>query len=308
MSIKKSIPAYMIVAILVMPVAVGAGEKQWKLPSVVQKYPDTQRVEQLSREKLSMYTDDDAEKVTNFYRKTLNMDTVGEGKFLVGKNVRKLDGPSHMDYDVWLKVRRIKHQVVKKKGLFGFLQKEIMVKRIHTEQELKQAQQKYAHLAKAWYPDFDVKGKLNSCEEATRSKVTAAEKKISKRDRGSEQEMMAQIQALMAQGRYQEAGALAKKSARPGMEASQAGMEENKTDHWDEYIACLDEVDKHDYRTRIDVDLVIEHFKPSTEASRKARTAEKDGQKQTSNSSDEKPNSEKSMVPDMDDLKKMFSF
>ena len=267
----KQVTGASILALFVLTlssVAIG-GDQQGELPPVVKKYPDKQLYDQQSSNKLTIYTKDDFSKVNNFYRKTLRMDPISEGKFLVGQNVRKLSGPSHTDSALWLEISNKKYDLLDEKDLFGFLQGEITVKKIHSAQELKQVKRKYSHLAGAWYPDYDAQKKLKSCSEATRASVNASEKKVPKRNKEREQAMMAQMQALMAQGRHQEAARLAQESIKPGVDLSSAIQQENKTDHWDEWVACLDEVDRHDFRTKVEIDLVTEHFKPGTEAQRK---------------------------------------
>ena len=248
--------------------AIGS-EDPWKLPRKVEKYQGQDHFEKISREKMEIFTTDDIETVTNFYSKSLNMDPFKEGKFLVGTDAAFEDKTAHSDELLWLKITTAR-KALKDKDLFGFLQAEMHVKNMHTEQELQEVREKYAHLAKAWYPDVDGEKKLKSCSEATRENVTAAKKKEPRRNKDREKEMMAQMQKLMAQGKFQEASKLAQESARPGMETSKAMQQENKTDHWDDWIACLDDLDKHDFQTKIEIDLYERHFKSSTEADRES--------------------------------------
>ena len=189
-----------------------------------------------------------------------------------------------------------------------------MLKKIRTEQDLQPIRQKYAHLAGAWYPDFDAKKKLKSCSEATRENVTASKRKEPRRDKEQEKEMLAQIQQLMAQGRYQEASRLTQQAAKPGMETGRAMQQENKTDHWDEWLACLDEVDKHDFQTKIEIGLYRNrHFIPSTKDDRKMSAKNALEQQHERRARQQKRDAEKKDPPvnvseQMNKLKKMFKF
>jgi hypothetical protein len=250
------------------------------------------------------------------------MDPVEGGRFLLGTDATYLDQQGHTDSSVWLTVYSAKQdQVLDDEDLFGFLQGEILLKKIRSEKDLQPVKKKYAHLAKAWYPDFDAKNKLKSCSEATREKVNASRNKEPRRTKAQEKEMVAQIQQLMAQGRHQEAAALAQGSVKPGMDTGRAIQEDNETDHWNEWLACLDEVDKHDFQTKIEMGLYIEkHFKPSTEAERKnygkhdAGWGGKESQssKQKREASDQESTSGKTIGKDVSKklkgFKKMFKF
>ncbi|MDT8285172.1 MAG: hypothetical protein RQ767_06560, partial [Thermovirgaceae bacterium] len=271
-----TILVFAVIFSLILPMA-AIGSDEGRLPPTVKKYPGRGSPELTSYASLTLYTTDSTDKVIAFYRNSLNMDPVGEGKFLLGTDATYPDKPGHTDSDVWLKVlsARGARDTLKEGDLFGFLQKEIMVKKRRSEKELQQVKKKYAHLAQAWYPDFDVDKKLDSCAEETRSNVTASRERMPSRNKEQEEEMLAQMQQLMAQGRHREAAALAQKSARPGMETSRAMQQENKTDHWDEWLACLDEVDRHDFQTKIEIGLYHNrHFIPSTKQERKKAAAE----------------------------------
>jgi len=243
-------------------------EKPGKLPPVVKAYPDKAFYEQKSREKLTLYTNDGFSKVSDFYQKTLSRPPVSKGKFLLGENVMKLTGPSHTDFKLWLEVSHKKHKLLKERDLFKYFHQEVAVKRIHSDKELEEVKKKYAHLAGAWYPDYDAKKELESCSEATRANVNRAKKKMPKRNKKQEQAMLAEMQALMAQGKHQEAAMLAQKSTRAGAEMGKAMQEEGKADHWKKLLDCLDEVDRHDFQTRIEIDLYYDNFKEITKSGR----------------------------------------
>lgn len=318
MNIKLfSYTSFVVVLALLLPLSAIGGDEPGRLPPNVQKYPARGSAEQASYGSLTHYTTASSSKVIDFYRKSLEMDPVERGKFLVGEDVSRLDRPGHLDSDVWLNIYSaadLKRNTLDDKDLFGFLQGEIMVKRIRSEQDLQPVKQKYAHLAKAWYPDVDAKKKLKSCGEATRGNVTASRKKMGRRNKAQEKEMVEQIQQLMAQGRHQEAAALAQGSAKPGMETSRAMQQDNETDHWDKWLACLDELDKHDFQTKIEMGLYHNrHFKPSTKDERKRAANDASEQQSERQAREQKRAAEKKDAPanvseQMNKFKKMFKF
>lgn len=253
--------------------AVGS-EGQGQLPPIVNKYQGQNNYEKTSNRKTEIYTKDDAATVTDFYRSSLKMDPVEEGKFLLGTDATYENKVGHTDESLWLTINSPRRGL-KEADLFGFLHQEVVVKKKHSNRELEQVKQKYAHLANAWYPDFDAKNKLESCGGSARQNVTTTKNREPRRNKAQEKEMVAQIQQLIAQGRHQEAAALAQGSARPGMDTGRAMQQDQETDHWDKWLSCLDEVDEHDYQTKIEIDLYSRYFKPSASAEEKGSSSRK---------------------------------
>jgi hypothetical protein len=303
---KASFPV--MFALLLIVAAAGAGE-QGRIPPNVKKYPAKGGVEKTTSEVLTIYTNDNANSVSDYYRNKMNMEPVEKGRYLVGTDATYKDKIGHTDFPLWLNISPAR-RVLEDKDLFGFLQQEIMVKRMHSEKELEQVRAKYAHLAEAWYPDFDAEKRLRSCADEARSNVSRARSREPRRNKAQEREMVAEMQRLMAQGRHKEAAALAQRSAKPGMETSKAMQQDNRTDHWDKWLSCLDELDRHDFRTRIEIDLYSRHFKPSTDAERKDRAgqaAELNSERQTSQKKREAAE-DRDVNEKMKGLKKLFKF
>ena len=297
-----------IFALLLTVTTVGAGEKG-RIPPGVQKYPAKGNVENTSPDMLTVFTNDNSQKVSDFYRKGLNMDPVEAGRFLVGTDATYKDKIGHTDSPLWLSIYPA-GTVLDDKDLFGFLQQEIIVKRMHSDKELEQVKQRYAHLGEAWYPDIDAEQKLRSCSEAIRGNVTASRNREPRRNKEQEKEMMAEMQRLMAQGRHKEAAELARKSARPGMDTAKAMQQDNMTDHWDEWIACLEELDRHDFRTKIEIDLYSRYFKPSTNAERNNGSGQSTEREREKQDRQNKREAEKGrdVNEQMNRLKKMYKF
>ena len=266
MKVKSLISACLsVMFVLSLSAATAGAAEQGRIPPNVKKYPTKGSVEQTTSRWHTIYTKDSSGKVIDYYRKALNMNPAEEGKFLLGTDATFKGKEGHMDAPLWLKVSSQKRGL-EDKDLFGFLHQEVIVKKIHSQQELEQVKVKYSHLADAWYPKVDARAKLKSCSEAMRANVSAKKSKVPRRNKKQEQEMLERMQQLMAQGRHQEAAMIGQQAARPGMEVSNAIQQENKTDHWNEWLVCLDDLDRYDFRTKIEIELYESYFKPTNEA------------------------------------------
>ena len=122
-------------ALLLTVTSVGA-EEAGRIPPNVKKYP-AGSIEQTSSDLHTSYTHDSSSKVIDFYKKNLNMNPVEEGRFMVGTDATYKDKVGHTDASLWLNIYPAK-QALKDKDLFGFLHQEVIVKKIHSKQELEQ--------------------------------------------------------------------------------------------------------------------------------------------------------------------------
>ncbi len=269
-----------------------AGEGQ--LPSGVQMYRGGEAVEDDSGFAHIIYTKDVPEKVMAFYRKTLGMEPIQGRSFYLGDNHTgtQIDsGPVYLT--VKMSAER-EDSSISESDLFDTLHEEMqegsmMGRTGHSEHEFQQLKQKYAHLAKGWYPTIDAQEKLNACMEGAGS---------GSEDYGDQSEAdAARIQALVAQGRYEEATNLANKSAQAGM----AAQNEAVRVHWDEWVSCFKELDRHDYQVQILIGKIYGDFAPATANGRENAIRRLNEQK--SEHSDEDKSNNDLMDKGMDSLK-----
>ncbi|MDF1581403.1 MAG: hypothetical protein P1P74_11600 [Desulfuromonadales bacterium] len=302
----------------ISPPAMGE-ENPGKLPPKVQKYKSGDVVEDYAWRVLNLYTKDDPDKVADFYRKTLGMDPISGRTFYLGEDVLNLSRPSEADETVYLTVsaaaERERGDLTEAK-LFGTMQGEMQKNKMlgspkHSDREYQQVQQKYAHLVKSWYPDFDVKEKLDKCSNEKERNIDAIEdsNQYSEQD---EDEAAARIQQLIAQGRYEEAMQIAKSIAGEGRRVGEEVQQENMKDYWDYWLECLDEIDRHAYPTQIAIGLVQSHFRAGTGAERKRAASRLAGQERQGSDQEDQSESSKESTNLKDKglkkLKGMFGF
>lgn len=253
-----------LILLLSLPGILLAASREAQIPSGVEKYPNQYFAQQKGSRQLLIYTHDSSADVSSFYKKTLDMEPVIPDAFLIGHDVL-----GENSEEVWLKIISEPKQL-SEEDLYDFLEREILIKHLHTQSELEEVKQKYTHLLKAWYPNFEAKKKLKSCNEEIDQRTKNIEAQAGKLSKKSNQRaMVAEMQKLIAQGRQQELGKLANDLASQQKQLTNALYEENRTDHWDKWIQCLDELDKYDVKTKIVIDMYLDDFIPSTESERR---------------------------------------
>lgn len=257
-------------------------------------------------EYLAIYTKNDAQSVAGFYRKSLGINPVTKSygqSFYLGMDVDdygRYTVPVTVDI---VEASRRKDQSIKKERLFGAMEDDMRESRMagtskHSSTDVKKLKQRYLYLIKRWYPDFDVREKLHNCEQGM---------SFDSEDYVDQSEVdAAKIQALVAQGRYEEAGSIVDKRAEAGMAEQNEAIREK----WDDWINCLDEIDLHSYRTLIMISKVSDQFRPETANGqedvnsrlneKKSGHSDRESEKESSNTSDELMNK------GMDKLKGMF--
>ena len=291
-------------------------EVQGKLPPNVQVYRGGDAVEDNNGFNLKIYTKDNPAKVTEYYRKALRMDPMRGRTFYLGEDVLNLNRPSEADEAVYLTVfsaqeRERGDNNIDESDIFKFLQDEMQKQKMlgtakHSDREFQEVKQKYAHLAKAWYPDFDVKEKLHTCKTERKRNVDAIEQSNEYYDR--DEEFAMKIQQLVAQGRLEEAKQMANEQAQTGKSVQDEGTK----DYWNNWLGCLDEINKHAFQTQIVIGLVRNNFRKGTQTDRERATSNLDRQNRQSEQQKSQTKPSETSNPQMDKqlkkLKGMFGF
>lgn len=260
----------LLVFLLITTCPAGARQSSGGLPPAVKKYSSPDSVEKTARDKTEIYTNGDAMGVIAFYRNSLGFEPDANGYFFVGWDALNKARPSEADARVGVAVNREnKSRQIKDSDLFEYFKIDIAINGKHSEQDLAREKQKYSHLTTAWYPDYEPKRKLQECRDSRGTAAVSASTGDRATSKEQEKELVARMEDLLAQGRYQEAGQLGRQRSGDIGAASSAVKTEGARDNWVFWTGCLDELDQHDYRTKIEIDHVLNIFKPSTTAERK---------------------------------------
>jgi len=275
MHTKQITGVCLAILVLILPFSADAEEQRGQLPPGVQKYPGKGNVEKISYNGLMIYTNDGVEKVMDFYRKALQMEPVSANSFLLGSDLLKPGSVSEADESIylWVSSARDRNQgSLDADDVFEIFEEEIQWGKTaggnaHSEQELQQIKEKYAHLVKAWYPDFDVREELSKCQNKRQDTIKSIEGNSEYSEQGMEQ-AAARIEQLMAEGKQQEAMLLVQSIGAAGARTGFAIRDAGSKDYWDSWVGCLDEVDTHDFQIAIGIGLFHFNFVPSTQAQR----------------------------------------
>ncbi|MFQ5736505.1 MAG: hypothetical protein ACE5GY_06530 [Thermodesulfobacteriota bacterium] len=291
----------MTVCMLLLPVAGMAGDDMGRIPPGVRMYRGGEAVEDGSQYMAHViYTKDDPKKITAFYRKTLGVAPIRGRSFYLGDID---DGPIFLTVEP---ASGRQDRSIAESYLFGGMEDDMMDKWAmgtarHGKSEFQQLKKEYAHLSRGWYPDFDVKERLDECIEGSGGDDGEAFKD------GNERQA-ARIQELIAQGRQDEATRLAYQSGNRGLDY----QNEITRDRWDDWVACFKEIDGHDYQARILIGKIHGRYTPATARGRKrarrrldAQDAGRGGRESQSGSSSE---SNTILNEGVGKLKGMFGF
>ncbi len=263
MNISAIAKISLTVSAMVVPLSAVAYDEGGHLPPGIEVYGVGGSIEDSSGFNVHIiYTNDAAEKVMAFYRKTLGTVPVRGKTFYVGDDNTNSEagdgGPIYLTVEPASERNDVS---ISETDLFDTLQENQRRSRMmgnaeHSEREFQQLKQQYKHLAKGWYPTIDVQDKLDACtdEESAYSEDYADESNAS----------ATRIQELVAQGKFDEATNLVSGMAQKGM-----GVQgENTADVWDTWVSCLEELDRHDYQLQVLIGKVHYRFSPPTQAGR----------------------------------------
>jgi len=186
------------------------------------------------------YTRDAFDRVVSFYRRHLKPTSTG---------VEEVDfddvAAGRAGYEAVI-VRRY-YSGLTEQTLFDPLQEEMtavaagMRQGTHGQKDLDAVRAKYGYLAKfAFFPGFSAKEKLQACRRQVDSGTDTARAGIEDYGRRMEE--------LARQGRFAEMQQLV---AGRGMQESAGMQQAMKVSHWDDWVACLDDLDRHAFRTEI---------------------------------------------------------
>lgn len=270
MVIKSGCTKFLAVSVITfLAASLSMAAEQGRIPPGIQKYNSQGSVEKTSREKIEIFTNDNPTTVIDFYRRNLHFSQDATGYFFVGWDALNPNRPSEADYRVGVKVLTGNNsQAPKDRDLFDYLKLDIITNGNHTEKELQQVKEKYSPLLDAWYPDYDPNKALSECRNS-RSAVASAMSGNDSSSSTRHDEMAAKIEELVAQGRFQEAGQLGMQVKEEGTGASGEVQADGNRDNWAFWLGCLDEINRHAYQTRVEIGLVLGHFKPATDKQRK---------------------------------------
>ena len=215
---------------------------------------------------ITIYTKSDVRSVSGFYRQLLginpSMKSYGQS-FYLGMDVN--DSGSYsvpVNIEIFEASKR-KRKSIEEERLFSGMEDDMLNSQMagtskHSSADLNKLKQRYLFLTKRWYPGFDVDEKLHGCKNMRSQNMEGIE---SARDPDA---MAAQIQQLVAQGKFDEATQMAQAGAQSGM----AEQNESMRDNWDDWVGCLDDIDSHSYRTKIMIWKVSDRFRPAAKEGR----------------------------------------
>ena len=188
------------------------------------------------------YTRDPLNKVVAWYEGKM------QKKSDVGTNRISFNGPrgSSLEYDAVIIWRN--DSGITESDILDPLEEEIasgaagVVKTSHTRKDLEAVKAKYVYLAdEAFFPSFSAEEKLAACKEKMGGGVSGAQQ--------DQVSLQTKLEELARQGRFAEMQQYMSQAQKLTSNTTQA----MSVSHWDEWIACLDEIDAGAFRSAISI-------------------------------------------------------